>query len=157
MARKRYDLKIDVDFIEDIDLPREHYDVVCNFGGVACWRDPMKALKNIRSSMKPNAVFALNYPNLDSLPARLLGDRYHEFAHASLAIFSNRTMRRCLADADFHILFSQTERQFASFGRIVTYLKSPAGLRVVRALGLEHRMIPIIAFSVTFSICKLVD
>jgi len=71
MARKRYALDIDVDFIEDIELPREHFEVVCNFGGVACWRDPMKALKNIRASMKPDGVLALNHPNLDSLPARI--------------------------------------------------------------------------------------
>ncbi|SRR6266481_1882125 len=157
IARKRYALDIDVDFIEDVELPREHFEVVCNFGGVACWRDPMKALKNIRTSMKPDGVLALNHPNLDSFPARILGSRYHEFAHASLTIFSNKTMRRCLAEAGFRIVFSQNERQFASFGRIVTYLKSSAGLRIVGALGLEHRVIPVIAFGTIFSICKLAD
>jgi SAM-dependent methyltransferase len=156
-ARRRYSLDIDVDFIEDIDLPREHYDVVCNFGGVGCWRDPMRALRNIRSSMKSSGVFVLNHPNCDGILALLYGDRYPEFNHASLTIFSNQTMRRCLTEAGFRVVASQNERQFASFGRIVTYLKSSTGLRLVKALKLEHRMIPVIAFGTTFSICKLMD
>ncbi len=157
MARKKYDLNITVDFIEDIELLREHYDIICNFGGVSCWRDPMRALKNIRLSMKPHGILALNHPNADGLLARLYGDRYPEFNHASLTIFSNHTMRRCLEAAGFRVVFSETERQYASFGRIVTYLKSPAGFWLVRALRLENRMIPIIAFGTTFLICKLTD
>jgi SAM-dependent methyltransferase len=155
VARLRYGLTIDVDFIEDIDLPHEHYDVVCNFGGVGCWRDPMRALKNIRSSMNPGGVFVLNHPNCDGILGVLYGDRYPEFNHASLTIFSNQTMRRCLAEAGFRVVVSQNERQFASFGRIATYLKSPAGIRVAKALKLEHRMIPVIAFGTTFLICRL--
>ena len=152
VARRRYGLTIDVDFIEDIDLPRAHYDVVCNFGGVSCWRDPIKALKNIRSSLKSRGVLILNHPNGDGIVAKLYGARYPEFNHASLTIFSNRTMRRCLTEAGFHIVASENERQFASFGRIVTYLKSPVGLRLVKALKLEHRMIPVVAFGTTFSV-----
>ena len=157
VARRRHDLQIDVDFIEDIDLPRDHYDVVCNFGGVGCWRDPMRALKNIRSSMKSSGLFVLNHPNRDGVLSILYGDRYPEFNHASLTVFSNRTMRRCLAETGFRVVAFQNERQFASFGRIVTYLKSPVGVRLVKALKLEHRMIPVIAFGTTFLICRLND
>jgi SAM-dependent methyltransferase len=157
MARKRYALEIDDEFIEDIDLPAKHYDVICNFGGISCWRDPVKALRKVRSALKPDGVLVLNHPNIDGILARLYGSQYPEFNHASLTVLSNRTMRRCLTEAGFEVAFSENERQYASFGRIVTYLKSPAGVRLVRALKLDNRMIRIIAFGTTFSICTLAD
>jgi len=47
-ARNRYDLNIDVGYVEEFAMPRSHYDVICSFGGIACWRDPIQALANIR-------------------------------------------------------------------------------------------------------------
>ena len=49
IARKSHSLDIDVDYIEEASLPRSHYDVVCNFGGIGCWRDPVRALRNVPS------------------------------------------------------------------------------------------------------------
>ncbi len=153
MARARYGLNIDLDFIEDAQLPPVHYDVVCNFGGIACWNDPLKALRNIRCALKPDGVLVVNHANVDGLIARLLGKRYPEYNHASLTVFSNVTMRRCFALAGFEVVFSENERQHASLGRIVTYFRSPVGVAWVRALRLERRMIPVIALGTTFCIC----
>ena len=153
MARDRYGLDIEVAFVEDADLPESTYDVVCNFGGVACWRDPLKGLENVRRTLKPDGVFVLNHPNIEGLVGRVLGAGYPEFNHASLTVFSNQTMRRCLDSAGFRVLYSQNERQYASFGRIVTYLRSRAGVAFARALSLDRRIIPVIAFGTTFAIC----
>ena len=153
MARSRYRLDIDVEFIEDAELPDGHYDVVCNFGGIACWRDPLKGLRNIRRTLKPDGVLVVNHPNIDGLVGRLLGDRYPEYNHASLTVFSDATMRRCFEAAGFRVAFAQNERQYASLGRIATYLRSRAGVALVRALRLEQCMVPVIAFGTTFCIC----
>jgi SAM-dependent methyltransferase len=153
MARARYGLDIDGDFIEEAPLPEAHYDVVCAFGGIACWRDPVRGLQNIRRSLAPGGVFVMNYPNVDGLLGRLFGDRYPEFNHASLTIFSVHTMERCLRAAGLHPVFRENERQYASLGRIVTYLKSAAGRRAARALGLEHMTVPVIAFGTIFAVC----
>jgi SAM-dependent methyltransferase len=153
MARTRYGVDVEVDFIEDTKLPDAHYDVVCSFGGVSCWRDPLRALQNIRGALKRDGIFVLNHPDVDGVLARLYGARYPEFNHASLTIFSNATMRRALEATQFEVIFSENERQYASLGRIVTYLKSPLGVKVSKALGLDRRLIPVIAFGTTFSIC----
>ncbi len=155
MARNRYALEIDVDFVEDAKLPQSHYDVVCNFGGIACWWDPVKGLQNIRRALKPHGIFLLNHPNIDGLVGRLCGERYPEFNHGSLTVFSNRTMHRCLERVGFSVVFWQNERQYASFERIVTYFRSRLGRECVRSLGLERRMIPVIAFGTTFAVCIL--
>jgi SAM-dependent methyltransferase len=155
MARARYGLEIDSDFIEEAPLPESHFDVVCAFGGIACWRDPVRGLANIRRSLAPGGIFVLNVPDVDGLPGRLLGDRYPEFNHASLTIFSTTTMRKCLDAAGLRMVFSESERQYASIDRIVTYLKSRKGRWLAQRLGLGHVTIPVIAFGTIFAVCDV--
>jgi SAM-dependent methyltransferase len=154
IARKRHALDIDVDYIEEAPLPASHYDVVCNFGGIACWRDPIRALTNVHRSLTADGIFVLNYFDVDSLPGRILGDRHFEYNHASLVIFSKKTMQRCLNKAGFEIIFSQNERQYASLGRVVGYLKQKLALKALRALRLENLTIPMIVPGTIFSICR---
>jgi SAM-dependent methyltransferase len=153
IARKK-GLEIDVDYIEDSRLSEARYDVVCNFGGIACWRDPIRALKNIHRSLKADGIFVFNYFDVDSLPGRILGDRHFEYNHASLIIFSRKTMQRCLRESGFEVIFSQNERQVATLGRVVGYLKQKTVLRALRAVGLEDVTIPLIVPGTVFSICR---
>jgi SAM-dependent methyltransferase len=154
IARKRHSLEIDVNYIEEASLPSSHYDVVCSFGGIACWRDPIRALTNIHRSLKSDGIFVMNHFNVDSLPARILGDRHFEYNHASLIIFSKSTMRQCLDQTGFEVVYSQNERQYASLGRIVGYLKQKLALMTLRALRADSLTIPIIVPGTVFSICR---
>jgi SAM-dependent methyltransferase len=154
IARKRHSLEIDVNYIEEASLPSSYYDVVCNFGGIACWRDPLRALTNVHRSLKSDGIFVMNYFDVDSLAARILRDRHFEYNHASLIIFSKKTMRQCLDQTGFEAVYSQSERQYASLGRIVGYLKQNLSLKALRALRIEHATIPIIVPGTVFSICR---
>jgi len=154
IARKRHALDIDVDYIEEAPLPGSHYDVVCNFGGIACWRDPIRALTNVHRSLKADGIFVLNYFDVDSLPGRILGDHHFEYNHASLIIFSKQTMQRCLNQTGFEVVYSQSERQYASLGRVAGYIKQKSALQVLRTLRLENVTIPIIVPGTIFSICR---
>jgi SAM-dependent methyltransferase len=154
IAKKKYNLDIDVSFIETFPLPEARYDVICNFGGISCWRDPVKALANIRRALKPDGIFVFNYGNADNLAARLRGNRYFEFNHASLYIFTNQSMRHLLETAGFQVEFAQTERQYASLGRIVTYLKLPPLMKLFKACGVNYWTIPVLAFGTVFCICR---
>ena len=153
IARKQ-GLEIDEGFVEEFDLPEAHYDVICNFGGIACWRDPLRGLRNVRRALKPDGVFVLNHPNVDALVPRLLGRNYFEFNPASLQVFSDKTLDHCLEKAGLAPVVSRTERQYASVGRIVTYLKSGIGVNIARRLRLDGVTVPVIAFGTTFKICR---
>ena len=153
IARKQ-GLEIDQGFVEEFELPEAHYDVICNFGGIACWRDPIRGLKNVRRALKPDGIFALNHPNIDALVPRLLGRGYFEFNPASLQIFSDKTVNTCLDKAGFAPVVSRSERQYASVGRIATYLKSGISVKVAKRLRLDGITVPVIAFGTTFKICR---
>ncbi len=137
IARKRRSLEIDVNYIAEASLPFSYYDVVCNFGGIACWRDPLRALANVHQSLKSDGIFVMNYFDVDSLPGRILGERHFEYNHASLIIFAKKTMRQCLDQAGFEVVYSQSERQYASLGRIIGYLKQNLALKALRALRID--------------------
>src|SRR5258708_1232943 len=86
MAAQAYGLTIHTDFIEDAILPEAYYDVICSFGGIACWRYPLKGLENVRKALKPPRIFVLNHPNVDGILGKVMGPRYPEYNHASLTI-----------------------------------------------------------------------
>jgi SAM-dependent methyltransferase len=151
IARSRYALDIEAGFIEEAPLPEA--DVICAFGGIACWRDPVRGLRNIRRSLAPGGVFVLNYSDVDGIIGRILGDRYPELNHASLTVFSTRTMKECLKTAGLRLVFAENERQYASVGRIVTYLRSATGRRLAQRFALEPVTIPVIAFGTIFGVC----
>jgi SAM-dependent methyltransferase len=153
IARKNYGLEIDTEFIEELPLPANAYDVICVFGGISCWMDPIKGFKNIRRSLKKDGVLVMNHPDIESPVPRLLRNRYPEFNHASLTIFSNRTIRECLQRTGFRPILMETERQYATFGRVVTYLKSRRGVNLVKRLGLTDLSLPLLAFGTTFTVC----
>ena len=153
VARKNYGVEIDSGFIEEFPLPENTYDVICAFGGVSCWMDPVKAFRNIKRALKPDGILVMNHPDIESPVPRLLRDRYPEFNHASLTIFSNRTMRECLKRVGLRPVLVETERQSATVGRVVTYLKSRTGVNLAKRLGLKDLSIPLLAFGTTFAIC----
>ncbi len=142
-AHQRYGLEIDVGWIEDFSLPPETYDVVCMFGGISCWRDLMKGLANIHQTLQPNGVFCFNYQDYYGPLGRLMGNRYPEFNHASLSLMHRRSVHDCLSKAGFRVLTDKTEKQIASFERIVTYLKIRVAQRLINALRLGSIEIPV--------------
>jgi hypothetical protein len=107
--------------------------------------------------LKHDGIFVLNYFDVDALPGRILGNRHFEYNHASLIIFSRKTMQRCLASTGFRVVYSENERQYASLGRIAGYLKLRAALRGLRIVGLENTTLPVIVPGTVFAICRKLD
>jgi SAM-dependent methyltransferase len=140
-AVKRYGLQIETGFVEEHPLPKQGLDVICAFGGIACWWDPLRAVRRIREALAPNGVFLMNFSDVSNPLARLAGDNYPEINHASLVIYSRRTMRQLLARAGFQVEYDRTELQCASVERIVTYWRSNLLRRVADRLGFSGRMV----------------
>jgi len=154
-ASSTYGLPIDNGFVESFDFPRARYDVVCYFGGIACSRDPVRALSNIRNALRPDGILLFNVTVWDSPVGFWKGTRHPEVNHASLVIFTRATIRKVLERAGFELLRSETEWQVASLARIVTYLRSNRAWKVVRALGLASVNIPVLAVGTYLVSCRL--
>jgi SAM-dependent methyltransferase len=153
-AIRTYGLQIETGFIEEHPLPAASFDVVCAFGGIACWWDPLRALATIRRALRAGGVFVLNFSDVSSPPARLAGRSYPEINHASLVIYSRRTLRRLLRWAGFEICYDRTEWQYASVERIVTYWRSNLLRRMADAMGIAVWMLRVPAIGTRFVVCR---
>lgn len=153
-ARARYKVDIQQGFIEEAELPENEYDVVCAFGGIACWYDPLKAMQQIQRTLKPGGVFVFNYSHFDNPLGRLSGDSYPEYNHASLLIYTRPTMRILLERAGWDVLEDHTEWQYASLERIVTYWRSNFLRKVVDAVGLSGITLKVPAIGTRLAVCR---
>lgn len=149
-----YGLEVDVASVEDFPLPERAYDVICCWGGIPCWHDFVKGLANVGRSLKSGGVFVMTHSNIESLLARVLGSRYFEFNPGVFTVFSVSTMSRALDMTGFDSIVVETDRQFASVGWILTYLRSTFLLRAVRALGIEKAVVPVVALTSVFRVCR---
>lgn len=155
IATKSYGLDIRVGSIEETELPENFFDLVCSWGGIACWRSPADGLRNVAHTLKDGGIFALNHPHMGGLFAKLTGDSCFEYNHASLSLFTDATMTKFLEASGFETLSMGREWQFASLGRILTYLRCNRAMKLLRGLKLQDVDVPVVAFGTTFRVCRL--
>lgn len=153
-ARETYGLDIEVGAIESHDFPDEHYDIVCAFGGISCWKDLRQGLDRVGAALRPGGLLAFNYSDFYGLPRRLRGDRYFEFNHASLSLLHRKVVLEALRRHGFEVLEHATETQVASLGRIATYLKIKPLQVAFETLRLAHLQIPVKAIGTKFVLCR---
>lgn len=147
-------LTIDEGFIETADLPAARYDVVCSFGGITCWFDPLRGLANVHRTLRPGGVFVFNHMDIDNAFYRAQGKRNWDFQPPCLSLWSRQTMHRALEQAGFEIVFEQRERQIVTLVRLAEYLRSRAMMTAVRKLGVAQVGLPTIVPFTRFVICR---
>lgn len=137
IARKK-GFRIDEGFVETFPLPPARYEVICSFGAITCWYDPVAGLKNIRQALKPGGCFVFNHMDRDNFWYRIQGFRNYDYQHPCLFLWSQETMRACLERAGLDIVFSRTETQSVSLSRLSEYLRLPWLRRLVYALRINE-------------------
>lgn len=154
IVRSRYNINVKVSSIEKADFPDQYFDIVCNFGGIGCWHEPHKALENINRILKEGGIFCFNYADYKSLIAKLRGKKFFEYNHASLFIYTAEAIRNLLEDHSFQIYSESIHYQYASIGRILSYLKYNKLYNLANALNFNNIIIkvPVISTKLVLAI-----
>ena len=83
--------------------------------------DPVAFLRSIASVLEPGGVVWLSTPDVDSLPARAFGRRWHFYYRYHLSYFGPRTLARAAASVGLTTIDCRHRGRRRSLGYIVRY------------------------------------
>lgn len=147
-GNKKYNIKIDQGTIFEQKYPSNSFDVITLWDVIEHTPDPMKVLEECNRLLKENGILVVNYPDIGSWLARLLGRKWLFLTSVHLYYFTPRTIRHILSKTGFKIELIKPYFQSLELGYIMfragTYssLFSTVGKKMVELAGLAHREVP---------------
>ncbi len=143
-----YGIDIKAGTISDLSLPDAEFDVVTLWDVLEHTPDPMAVLQECRRILKPGGLLVVNYPDIQSLVARLMGRKWVFLLSVHLYYFTPATLRAMLEKTGFRVTRFKRHWQSLELGYILFRMQpyipwlSRFGTRVVARLKLEHLQIP---------------
>ena len=147
-GRREYGVTIHVGSIDSVALPPAGFDVVTLWDVIEHTPDPLHVLRQAHRLLVPGGVLVVNYPDIGSWIARLMGRKWPFLSSVHLYYFTRRTMRAALDRAGFDTIEIRPHLQrlklgyIASRGEVVSPGLSRAGVRVAAALGMSDLEVP---------------
>lgn len=124
------------------------FDVVTLWDVLEHTPDPRRVVRECHRILKPGGLVVVNYPDIGSWIARVMGRRWVMLISGHLYFFTRPTMRRLLSDEGFEIVEIRPHYQWLELGYILHRARAVAGVlaaigqRVVTAAGLADRHVP---------------
>jgi SAM-dependent methyltransferase len=146
-ARNQLHLEVLTGTLENLDLPREGFDVVVLNDVIEHLTDPRAALLRVKDLLRPGGLLYLVTPDIDSLSARLLRSRWWGLRPAHIYYFSPRTLRDLLHETGFEVELVKSYGRIFTWGYWLTRLKNyPRFVHravggVVTTLQLENKLL----------------
>src|SRR5581483_8869919 len=142
-GRKRYGLDIRDGILTPGMFPPASFDVITLWDVIEHVPDPAQALAVIHDLLKPGGYLFVNYPDIASIAARLLGKRWPFWLSVHLLYYTPKTITRQLEQAGFSPLWRQpfwailplgyVAQRAAPYGRLFAPLP-----KMIRAVGLQE-------------------
>lgn len=147
-GKDNYGIDIFAGTIFDMKLDDSSFDVVTLWDVLEHTPDPKTVLLECQRVLKPGGLLVVNYPDIQSLVARLMGRRWVFLLSIHLYYFTVETLRSMLSIAGFKMIKRRRHWQSLELGyilfRMEAYLSGLAKLggKLVTAFRLEHLQIP---------------
>jgi 2-polyprenyl-3-methyl-5-hydroxy-6-metoxy-1,4-benzoquinol methylase len=147
-AKKHYGLTIHAGTIFDMPLKDASFDVLTLWDVLEHTPDPKKVLLECRRVLKPEGLLVVNYPDIGSLIARMMGRKWVFLLSIHLYYFTIQTIREMLKESGFQVLRSQPHWQSLEidyiFYRIKPYIPwlSDLGRKTVQGLKMQKAAVP---------------
>jgi SAM-dependent methyltransferase len=142
-ARRTYGLDVRDGILEPGMFPPGSFDVVTLWDVIEHVPQPHQLLTCARELLKPGGLLLVNYPDIGSITARLLGSRWPFWLSVHLFYYTRATMARQLATSGYTLLWQEpcwpSLQAGYVFQRAAPYFR-PAGwvIPVLEALRLSR-------------------
>ena len=145
---KHYNIPIHAGTIFDMNLNDASFDVVTLWDALEHTPDPKAVLLECRRVLKPNGLLAVNYPDIESLIARLMGRKWVFLLSTHLYYFTTETIQKMLELTEFRIINHRRHWQSLELNYILFRMKpylpwaSSLGIKAANALHLQNMEVP---------------
>jgi 2-polyprenyl-3-methyl-5-hydroxy-6-metoxy-1,4-benzoquinol methylase len=147
-GKQNYGVHIHPGTIFDMQLNDGSFDVVTLWDVLEHTPDPKAVLQECYRILKPGGILVINYPDIQSLVARLMGRRWVFLLSVHLYYFTYETLGAMFQKMGFGVISRSHHWQFLEVGYIFFRMKSYTsflagqGSRIVNVLRLNHAQIP---------------
>jgi len=103
-ASKKCRCKVYTEDIENTDIKKNSFDIICVFQVLEHIKNPEDFLKKIKKYLKPNGIIAIEVPNLHDSLVYVYDLPYHRqffFHSAHLWYFTEKSLKRMMSKASF--------------------------------------------------------
>jgi SAM-dependent methyltransferase len=124
------------------------FDVITLWDVIEHTPDPRQMLDQCRALLRPGGILVVNYPDIGSWIAKVLGRRWLFLTSVHLYYFDRRTMSRMLEMSGFSVAnmrphVQRLELDYILFrGSVLSERFSAAARSIVRPLGLSRAQVP---------------
>lgn len=147
-AKENYKIDITPGTIFDLKYPDATFNLVTLWDVLEHTVNPKKVLNEVNRMLKPGGVLVVNYPDIGSWIARLMGRRWLFLLSVHLYYFDPVTIRRILGDTGFGVERVKPHYQYLEFAYIfkrASAIIGPIGTlfqKIISAVGLGKLLIP---------------
>ena len=145
---KHYGIRIRQGAVFDQPYAEASFDVITMWDVIEHTPNPRLILERCHSLLRPGGLLVVNYPDIGSWIARVLGRRWLFLTSVHLYYFDRTTMRQLLESTGFATVkvrphFQRLELDYILFrGSVLSKRMSAAARAIVRPLGLSHAQVP---------------
>lgn len=147
-GNKHYGLKIQQGTVFEQKYKKESFDLVTLWDVIEHTPDPASVIRECNRVLKNKGLLVVNYPDIGSWIARLMGRRWLFLTSVHLYYFTRQSMQKLLEQEGFEIMQMRPHFQELELGYLVQRLRlynrwlAQSLKPLVSALCLQHQPVP---------------
>lgn len=146
---RQSDLPVIEGTLEAAELRDKTFDVITMWDVIEHLGDPSADLAHLYNLLNPGGLLVVHTMDVDSLLARLMGQRWPWYMDMHIHYFSRRTLTEMLKKNGYEVVWIGAEGRYLSLGYLasrVTGISRPIGRAmewIIKRIGLANATVPV--------------